>query len=231
MDEFFQWQNDFKIGNFKADVQHKTLFNLAHRINDIALQKKKNRSISRESISELQDIVKKFIILAKEHFETEEEFMQDINYPLYKQHVQSHKILKEKLKTVVKNINNIDLFVEEFLNMTNDWIVSHFAVEDKLLDSYSNIALFTKESSLSLDSYIQIKSIHNRDLHNELKVDYICLCNLKKHEIPISIHEELFKNKTKFRCSSCKQFLVHLDEIYISNFKNIYNQFANNSKV
>lgn len=41
MDEFFQWQNDFKIGNFKADVQHRTLFNLAHRINDIALQKKK----------------------------------------------------------------------------------------------------------------------------------------------------------------------------------------------
>lgn len=228
MDKIFQWKNDFTVGNFKLDGQHKILLNLAKEIDDIAI-KIKESGFNPNFLPTIQSTLKEIIALSKTHFKDEEEFMQDINFPFYKQHVESHKILKDKLKEIIKNIGNIDLFIEGFSRFLNEWIVLHFAIEDKLLDAYLNRAVYVKENHFNLESYIQLKSILKRDINKEQKFDYICSCYLKKYEIPHSIHKEFLEQNRNVKCQTCKQFLTYLDEIYISDFKSLFLNITKNA--
>lgn len=113
----------YSTGIAIIDEQHKMLFN---SINALAQFKGNNEQFWGYLINIEQ--------YASTHFETEEKWMQELDYPDMDKHVADHRIFKQKYEALKKEFEDIGIS-DEYLTRLRTflvyWVIAHYAQIDK----------------------------------------------------------------------------------------------------
>lgn len=121
------WQDKYKIGLEKVDLQHKKLFEIAGRIYDLV---KISEDIDKyDQILEVLQELKDYTVF---HFQEEEAYMVKTNYPKFISHRMLHKEFVAKVNSV--NITSLDdhqtEYLLEMLEFVLDWLQNHILKVD-----------------------------------------------------------------------------------------------------
>lgn len=122
----FPWDPKFITGIDKIDTQHKRLFNLINRLNEAIVMEEAQQVLVRA--------VDKLVAYIYYHFDAEENFMRQNDYPepLFLEHRVKHqefikKIAKEQLRCAI----NPKRISKELLIFFMDWLTDHILNADK----------------------------------------------------------------------------------------------------
>ncbi|WP_142414655.1 bacteriohemerythrin [Hathewaya massiliensis] len=125
-----KWKNDFVIGVEKIDQQHKHLFDVANEAYDIL-----KNDICLDKYDKIVNILNELKDYTVFHFNSEEEYMESINYKRMFSHKIQHNEFIKKINSV--NLDNIDknqdAYLIELLEFIVDWIENHILYTDKLI--------------------------------------------------------------------------------------------------
>jgi len=124
------WDQAFSMGNDEIDVQHKALFSLAS-----SLESDLDNEQVRLVILELH----RFMM---HHFESEEAFMVEMEYPDIDEHIQQHNDLINKLKQLDQLDFTAEGPVKSLRKFLAEWLSDHILYEDM---RYANYFRNTKE--------------------------------------------------------------------------------------
>lgn len=121
------WQDKYAIGLEKIDNQHKKLFEIAGRIYDLV--RISDRVDKYDQILEVLQELKDYTVF---HFEEEEAYMLQTNYPKFISHRMLHKEFVAKVNSV--NITSLDdhqtEYLLEMLEFVLDWLQNHILKVD-----------------------------------------------------------------------------------------------------
>lgn len=118
-----QWKPCYETGNNLIDEQHKSLFSTINSLNNAMLEGQ-GQTIVRQTLESLQDYT-------TIHFDTEEQFMRDHQYPRYLKHKMEHEALKAKVAEFERendDLSSLTIAVSEFLT---NWLIHHIKDEDQ----------------------------------------------------------------------------------------------------
>ena len=125
----FQWKDEYCVGHFDIDNQHKRLLQLAGELH-VAMTAGKGNDV-------LSACLCSVIAYAKIHFASEERLMQKHQYPEYAQHKEAHDQLAARVVQFQTDLKasrtalNIQLMV-----VLRDWLTDHIAQNDRKLAEY-----------------------------------------------------------------------------------------------
>jgi hemerythrin len=117
-----QWQDKYKVGNEVVDSQHQQLFELA------------KLTIEASDHAEITRLFMLFYKHVREHFKTEEDFMRNINYEGYQQHLEAHNKMLDHLIEVSEKQHSKQLASAEIQTFVESWVLEHILEEDLKLD-------------------------------------------------------------------------------------------------
>ena len=129
------WEPEYSVGNVDMDNQHKELF---ESINEFFRQDNKQSAIILfESLSSYIDL----------HFESEENLLRQINYPLTDEHIKEHEELRHNFNTLRKRLDHYDVDIQHKIGMfLYNWMANHIVKSDM---EYKAYALSIEEESFS----------------------------------------------------------------------------------
>ena len=121
----FGWKNIYSVNNTKIDQEHKQLFDIAKSAFKAVEENERNEKI-KEILIDLYDYM-------KVHFEHEENYMKEINYPKIKEHKKIHKEIIVSINDFVKKLPSMqaDCFEKELARMIDIVLVQHIIQEDR----------------------------------------------------------------------------------------------------
>lgn len=128
-----QWTTMMAVGVDAIDSQHQQLFEQINRLLEAC-----NRGKGKESIDQIVNFLEEYVV---NHFQTEQELMQETHYPDYLKHKELHDQFiesLEKLKGQISNEGNTINIVILTNRMVVDWLNSHILNVDKELGKYLN---------------------------------------------------------------------------------------------
>ena len=127
----FQWKDEYIVGQFEIDSQHKRLFELADQLH-AAMTTGKGKEVLNKTLGDLIDYTKR-------HFAAEEKLMQTFKYPDYL----AHKALHDKLTAQVVEFQKE--FVSgkapvtiQLLQFLKDWLKHHIGETDRKIAIFLN---------------------------------------------------------------------------------------------
>ncbi len=130
--EFFEWSDEYKIGDDSIDDEHKQLFSVVNRIlrNCMDQNYEQNEATCTEAIRFLKDY-------AVKHFAEEEAFQRSIGYAGYKTHKKVHDDMRDVVipalekEVAVKGYSTEAL--EHFTGTVAGWLAAHILIEDQAI--------------------------------------------------------------------------------------------------
>lgn len=125
----FNWKDDYKLSNDLIDSEHMQLFEIA--IKALEHDGKDTRGHVKETILELFDYM-------KTHFEHEETYMNEINYPDVQSHCKIHKDVISQLNDFIKTLPNLKIeeFDKKLIEFMDINLINHILYEDKKIVNY-----------------------------------------------------------------------------------------------
>jgi len=129
---FAEWKDDYKIGIPEVDEQHKSMVKLINDLHaGLSLNSKENKTVTFKSA------VKEAIEYVKNHFNTEEKYMSEYQYPGLQEQQKMHKQFIIELLSSVKSFeyNNMRAPIDLLIFLKN-WLLEHIAVEDKKIGEF-----------------------------------------------------------------------------------------------
>ncbi len=122
--EYIKWNNKYCVGISIIDEQHKKLFGFINKT-IYAMEHS-------DSTEELKEELEEMFNFAQEHFETEENYMIEFDYPEYEDHYEEHYDFITKtiayFSMVVKGDYHI---LNELIKYLKQWLVNHIQVCDR----------------------------------------------------------------------------------------------------
>ncbi len=130
-----EWDDKYSVNVSLIDEQHKKLFEIINK----AIVAKQHSNNPKEIIEILMDMSK----YSQEHFETEETYMKEFNYPEYQDHKEEHRHFSTEIiayhDKVIKGDSQIANEIIEYLKW---WLVNHIQVTDrKYIDCFKENGL------------------------------------------------------------------------------------------
>lgn len=124
------WSDRYSVGNEVLDSQHKELFNIINKLNDLI-----DKEINDNSISQLLMDMSNYVEI---HFRTEESMLSEVNYPGYHNQMTSHEdfILKTIDLFDVYNNDHDAIDLVELNNYLFEWLSEHILKDDMLYKPY-----------------------------------------------------------------------------------------------
>ncbi|WP_031484257.1 bacteriohemerythrin [Maridesulfovibrio frigidus] len=116
-----EWDDKYCIGHSEIDAQQKKMFEIM------------NTGAKDENCTDLKQIalVRELLQYAKEHFATEESYMQEIGYPNLQEHKEEHKKMADAVEIlIVKLYSEGPIDVDIFEKFTESWIIKHVLQKD-----------------------------------------------------------------------------------------------------
>lgn len=125
------WKDEHSINVKEIDEQHKKIVELVNSIH-LSIKSSADKSELEEKLSHLIDYTRM-------HFSTEEQLMQQYDYPEFSRHQREHKILLQHLERVLAVVSSGEYpaFCSDY-NVSTDWAVIHILESDKLLGAFLN---------------------------------------------------------------------------------------------
>jgi len=118
-----QWQPNYESGDRLIDEQHQSLFSIINALNQAMLEGQSQSLLVKTIVS-----LERYTIV---HFDTEEEYMLQHQYPEYEQHKRIHEALKQKVIKFQEALQNdsrrLTIPLSHFLT---DWLTRHIKEED-----------------------------------------------------------------------------------------------------
>ncbi len=130
--EFFEWKDEYKIGNDSVDTAHKQLFSIVNRIlrNCMDQNYEKNEMTCIEAIKYLKSY-------AAKHFADEEAFQIAVGYPGFRMHKKIHDNMRDVVipalekEVAIKGYSRESL--EHFTGAIAGWLAAHVLIEDQAI--------------------------------------------------------------------------------------------------
>ncbi len=127
----YTWNESYAIGDAIIDQQHQSLFSLANQI----LQ----TTDANVLVAKTMELYKHI----REHFNHEEKFLKQVNYPYYDVHVKVHNTMLSKLNSISEQIHNKQITLSILESFMQQWI-NHITIDDVAARDYS-IAIDQKD--------------------------------------------------------------------------------------
>lgn len=126
-----KWDENFSVGIYEIDEQHKELFNLINNIINIIKEED-------YTFSNLLFVVNNLDNYIAEHLRHEEMLMEKCSFPYKEKHIIEHNFVRHKVHEI--NIFLVENFEEKFFLDTLNWLVAwlrkHIITTDKILEPY-----------------------------------------------------------------------------------------------
>ena len=125
-----RWSDELSMENENIDEEHKALFVIANEAFSM--------SEKGASKAELKAIVVKLLSYFETHFEHEERYMKEIEYPKLKRHQESHAKIIQKSHLLLKEMSHMDAktFEVELALLIEKSIVQHILLADKRIKDF-----------------------------------------------------------------------------------------------
>lgn len=125
------WNDSFSVGIRKIDEQHKELVKMVNKLIEM-----KDVKVDSETIS---DILTEMTKYAEYHFQTEEQYMIDYDYPDYSPHKEQHKEFKKKtVAFCLDTVSHKETIPSEILSYLKNWLTNHILKSDMQYKSFFN---------------------------------------------------------------------------------------------
>lgn len=119
-----EWDESYSVNNEELDNQHQRLFDMINALFQAIGSDDANVIIP----AVIQDLTS----YSQEHFETEERYMTDCEYPGLEKHKQQHKEFCNKVSEWhTLNTDEPDKFAAEAIDYLYYWLTNHILSEDK----------------------------------------------------------------------------------------------------
>ena len=122
-----KWQKRYELGVPKLDEQHRKYFQLVDAFHGHALANPPDRDL-------MCNMFGRLFAHAREHFQAEEAFMEEIRYPAVERqrHIEAHDAFVEQVSKLAQHLKfgNPDDAREELATFLSDWLVSHILEMD-----------------------------------------------------------------------------------------------------
>ena len=128
MNRGMKWTKECRLGINVIDSQHRLLFAIANELMDF-----ENPKNERPEFSYLFDHLRKYI---DEHFQYEENFLKEINYPEYDAHLKKHVVIVQEINGVLKSSQDLSELKKQLDALMLNWIKNHILVEDRKYASW-----------------------------------------------------------------------------------------------
>jgi len=194
------WKSEYSIGNLQIDNEHQQLFTLAKKalsIEDVSDGKKKKEKI--------KDIISELLKYVTTHFNNEQKYMYNIQYPELENHKKLHKHMISTLKSLISEINSLELeeIQTTLCNFIEEYFVKHIITEDKKIQLWE----------MSLEDLRKNFGWKNIYSVNNMKID-------QEHRQLFDIAKEAFTTvNDENRSKKIKQILTDLYEYMQTHFR------------
>jgi hemerythrin len=125
------WDNKLQINVPQMDNQHRKLIDMINNLHDAMKQGKGN--------DQLGPIFDGLIAYTREHFASEERFLQSINYPSLNQHKELHR---KFVQTVQDKYNEFKQgkagMAKIVLDLLYNWLIKHIQTVDAEYGKFAN---------------------------------------------------------------------------------------------
>lgn len=132
---YFEWKDDFSVNIKEIDRQHKRLFEIGARINDLA-----DAQDGYDHYDDIMEVLTELREYTEYHFKYEEEMLQKYGYDRYENQVFEHHFVIKKIQKFEES--DIDEKQKEtimgLVAFVSDWIASHILKEDMRYKEYMN---------------------------------------------------------------------------------------------
>jgi len=126
----FEWTDDLSVGNKTIDNQHKGLVNILNEVYAAVRAQK--------SIEDFSPFIIKLLRYAREHFETEEQMMEDRGFPHIEEHKKQHAYFLDQIDSMGEKIENKKKSTNaELLVFLKNWLVKHIKESDSRYTKYA----------------------------------------------------------------------------------------------
>jgi hemerythrin len=133
----FQWTADYAVGVRQIDEEHQQLFALAESMHRAMLEGKGKAF--------LEDLLARLVNYTCYHFAHEEQLMERIRYPGYRQHQQQHEVLRSTVRALQDRSASGEVTMTiEVMQFLMEWLKRHTTSSDFRIGNYM------KTSGLSL---------------------------------------------------------------------------------
>ncbi len=120
----FEWDEKYSVGNEQIGQQYQYLFTLGNELQMVTIAEKKA-------------VVLKLYKYTLDHFQTEEEYMAALHFPLYKEHIQIHSDLISLLNNITADGIDKPEQATQFETFFYRWLTRHIMVEDRKFAEFS----------------------------------------------------------------------------------------------
>ena len=122
-----KWDDTFSVNNAELDAQHKKWLDIINDLHDSLIKDEAGdyRETAEESVKAMKDYV-------RFHFDEEEKYMRNINYPDLSSHKEIHAKFYDQTKCLYNDVMEGKLvFNTEIMNALTNWLQDHILNEDK----------------------------------------------------------------------------------------------------
>ncbi len=124
----FEWTRELSIDNGFIDEDHKKLIDIANRVVQLNHPNRDAEEL-KQAIRELYDYV-------KYHFQREEDFMQEIQYPEAEAHHQKHEDIVKEMNHYLTASHHMGEMLDNFRTLMNKWVLHHIMDQDIQLHEF-----------------------------------------------------------------------------------------------
>ncbi|NDV19723.1 bacteriohemerythrin [Pseudodesulfovibrio sp. JC047] len=126
---FIEFTEENRIGIAEIDEQHRNLFTLLNTMHTATIEGQEHSAI----VAIFDDL----IVYTVEHFDTEEKYMQEYQYPQYTDHKKEHDDLTGQALQLQMQFNSGSATVTfELLDFLNGWLNDHTMGTDRELGDF-----------------------------------------------------------------------------------------------
>jgi putative two-component system hydrogenase maturation factor HypX/HoxX len=119
----FVWQDFYAMNDASMDKQHQEIFTLA------------NQLVCSANREQLNNNIKLIYQHVKEHFNEEEQLMEQLDFDQYKGHVREHQVMLEKLEAMNHKISNDNWKQNDVQEFMDKW-GKHIIHSDMQLNNF-----------------------------------------------------------------------------------------------
>lgn len=129
------WKDKYKVGVELIDEQHKELFKRLSEFIQI-VQTKSDWNERLDKVKETMEFMQEYVVF---HFDDEEAYQKEINYPDYELHKEVHRKFKEGINDYVEIFQRggfTEEKIQEFCAKLMTWLIMHVGKMDQKIGEY-----------------------------------------------------------------------------------------------